>query len=99
LGECHTWDWGHHNSHDTTNSFPYVASTSFDLPIDAAALFITSAGWSAGGQLKLQASPDVKDAHIDVEIRYYRTEARDRASACLLKRGDNEHGVGVIVCR
>ncbi|EGO00750.1 hypothetical protein SERLA73DRAFT_178667 [Serpula lacrymans var. lacrymans S7.3] len=93
-------EWSEYIDNPTWSHFPHGAETTFELPVDSDALFfLTRGNWNAG-IVKIVNSEIVKDtADVTVRAHFYYQSALDRATLCLLKRGEDEQGVGIFTPR
>lgn len=76
----------------------FIRKTSFELPASADQLFLLSRGAMSHGQLSIrQDDGGHKSVRVDVQVKYASEDVLDKASVCLLSRGESSRGVGIYV--
>jgi hypothetical protein len=82
-----------------SSRFPHSAETSFDLPLSADNLFLLARGPQSYGAVNVASSSNIGDqTKVHVTVSYYdRDVLKSGAKVCLIKRKNNEIGVGIFV--
>ncbi|KAJ7876737.1 hypothetical protein B0H14DRAFT_2501339 [Mycena olivaceomarginata] len=103
VDHCEAWSDIGETDPEITDDFPYSADASFELPVSADTLFLISRSVhqkhrvSSGGRVNYVQSDDVSDSiKVDITAFFWHDKFLDGAKACLLKRGDDETGVGIF---
>ena len=56
-------------------------------------------GSLANGFIQIVPSEEVTDVvKVDVVVSYFRTDIRDEAKVCVIRREDDETGVAILAC-
>ncbi|KAJ7777698.1 hypothetical protein DFH07DRAFT_797566 [Mycena maculata] len=97
----HCAEWSTSVASDVVDDFPYAADASFELPVSAETLFLISRSARhrafAAGHVNYVQSEDVSDTvKVDITARFWLDEYLDASKVCLLKRGEDESGVGIF---
>ncbi|KAJ7511159.1 hypothetical protein B0H11DRAFT_1700386, partial [Mycena galericulata] len=102
----HCAEWSNIGESDESEQFPYSADVHFELPLSADNLFLISRsvrhrGVFAAGRVNYVQSEDLESDSVQVDItaRFWLEEYLDASKACLLKRDENETGVGIFTKR
>nr|GAT51526.1 predicted protein [Mycena chlorophos] len=96
LHECTTeWTAG---PYTPSSSTPYSSFTAFNFSLPSKALLLLSKGDLSAGHLRV--STGYKDqVEVKVTVHYNEEPVRDLAKVCLIKREENEGGVGIFTPR
>jgi hypothetical protein len=80
--------------------FPFSAKTYFDLPLSYDTLFLLARGPQSYGTVNIIASQSTSQvAKVYLTVNYFDRGIRDSgAKACLVKRTNNQLGIGIFVC-
>lgn len=81
---------------------PYSSNLTVHLPLSSHLLYFLARGSHAKGVLRIVAAEDLvgsDQVRVDVQVRYWRFEYRNRANLCLLRREEGAHGLGIYVRR
>ncbi|KAF7300814.1 DUF4097 domain-containing protein [Mycena kentingensis (nom. inval.)] len=102
-------DWKDTSAAFDDPEFPYSASASLSLPVDADALFLATqihvrrprhrGGIFSSGSVDFLLSEDAGDeVKVEIDVEYWHPEHLDAAKVCLLSRTEreNDHGVGIL---
>lgn len=86
-------------SHITAQSSQFRrTSASFDLPLSADNLFLLARGSRSHGSVNVETSKTGDSVKVHVSASYYDPEIlKSGAEVCLVKRKNNEVGVGIFV--
>lgn len=81
------------------DGYRYGARTTFTLPVDADSLYLFARGAYQHGNVRIIQSGTVERGTVHVEIRaaYHEERALSRVALYRLRRGSNEHGIGIYV--
>jgi hypothetical protein len=95
------YDWSRDRDHPPKELEPgyYALEHTFTLPADADALYLIGRGALAIGNINIDASEDVSDVEVSVQLKYNLQKLVDDMAVCILQRGDNERGLGIFVRR
>ncbi|KIM53846.1 hypothetical protein SCLCIDRAFT_408288 [Scleroderma citrinum Foug A] len=79
------------------DGYRYGARTTFTLPVDADSLYLFARGAYQHGNVRIIQSGTVERGTVHVEIRaaYHEERALSRVALYRLRRGSNEHGIGI----
>lgn len=84
VGDSDEWVWG---------------VTTYDLPVSAESLLVISRGRDLTGTVEIETSPHQSKDHATVRVLMSSSseDILERTKACLIKRREDEYGVGIFV--
>ncbi|KAJ6454153.1 hypothetical protein C8R45DRAFT_846739, partial [Mycena sanguinolenta] len=104
VDHCEPWSDTTETDPDVIEDFPYSADTSFELPVSADTLFLISRSVKhhnrngiSVGHVNFVQSEEVSDSvKVDITAYFYHDKYLERSKACLLKRDEDQIGVGIF---
>ncbi|OCH93512.1 hypothetical protein OBBRIDRAFT_749481 [Obba rivulosa] len=86
------------NPHHPLRDLSYIASTSFELPLDSDLLYMISRGALSHGTVSISDGGEQGSDKMEVHVRvqYAHEDALEKTKVCLLKPGENQNGVGIF---
>jgi hypothetical protein len=102
VDHCEPWSDNRETDPDSSEDFPYSAGASFEFPVSADTLFLISRSLHQNqiysyGQVNYSQSEEVSDSiKVGVTAFFWHEEYLDASKACLLKRDNDQTGVGIF---